>query len=164
MKVIKTCYGDDVEFLTSTGWVLIATHVMAERFVEHRHIVKEAGYREGMSNYQPAEYKTEAAVLADPMFVLEKDSEVISRESELIAQVNQAMETERNQAKMIHDLQQKVFQAEQNQAVAERSLESWKADYRVARERIVKLEKLEGDLAKIRKEIGEARWREVIGE
>lgn len=167
MKVTKVVNHDQVEYLTREGWQLVFTHGNAQRIAVEPVKTREAGYHGGPS-WEPERYENTVATIVDPLFVLEKDTDVASREAELQEQLYAERETVGRQELMIRELQGKVFTAEQNEACNERRVKEYAEANASLREKNFdasdKMRKLEADLAKVRKEIGEARWREVLGQ
>lgn len=167
MKVVKVVHAHEVEQLTREGWALVFTHANAQRIESQKILKRSAGYHDGQPQWQPEQYEPFTAVLTDPLFVLEKDVDTVLREQQISERLGMC-DTERiialDKVKKLEaqiEMTKEVV-AERDAALARAN--KAEADLRHARGASeTRLIKLEADLAKVRKEIGEARWREVTG-
>lgn len=158
----RTCRSDDLERLTSIGWVLRETHAEEHQELGMPYTTQEVV--NGMS--QHLSKQSSPVLVRRVVFVLGRSKHV---EVEELRKERDAATTHAAKAK------EEARTAKDAQQAAEKAREEMKA--RCIREEAshvalaerfgrteTKARKLEEDIAKLRKEIGEARFREILQE
>jgi len=161
MKVTKVVRSHEVEELTREGWHLVFHIDTAQRVAHHRE-----AFPGSYNPHVPPEGKTVVGAITDPLFALEKDQEILTREAELAGRIGNAevkFREMRDEAakltKTLNDTQSELKIAQHSCAIAHDEIEQLRAKNKQAGELY---RKLEGDMARVRNEIGEARWREIF--
>lgn len=163
MKVTKIVRGPEVEQLTRDGWHLVYHIDTAQRFAHQGEAFRNP-YSPPYS--APTEVKGHVGIVTDPLFALEKEQEILDREAQLEGRISNAevkfseMRDETAKlAKQLSDTQGAL--AVEKGKVHDRDNEI----IRLKQKHVDAVElnrRLEGDLAKVKNEIGEARWREIF--
>ena len=167
-KLNQVVRADSVGHLTAEGWQLVDRIEHAQRIATARHVI-ECGHNEpdprpGYGDrWIPEKYGEKAEVITEPLFVLERDADEMDREQHLKDEIDaanrviaelrfQAEENKKAHAKLVDERSQ----AESNCAKAEEARNASNELNRKLREQMATMER---DAAKIRKELGDGRWR-----
>lgn len=159
MKLIKVVRFSDVERLTLDGWHLVHTIENVQHIEVTRELVKGA-HNNDRGYWVPDEHKIETHVITSPLFMLEIEAEGHRR--------MQQLEGDLGRANMdIESLKLGHAKAVDERSKAESRIAQLEGEHalsaKLRRDAEDRNRKLEADLAKIRKEIGEAEWRRVVG-
>lgn len=153
MKIYKYVGGLDLEQHTLNGWTL--DQIVVAQTLEQRSL------KTAPPSHEPyrCDYRDEAFVVSAPMFVLWKDSDAVSAEAALAADLHELRREQyelRDLAKgLTSDVQQLTVQARLNE-------ESRAAALRLRDIAQEKLRTLECDLAKVRVAIGTKAYDEAV--
>lgn len=164
MKVTKVVQFDQVEQLTSSGWALVC-NVQNQRIDTKKELEQHS--HSTSHGWIPDKYKIDTAVVNETLFVLEKDAEAVDIDRTLQSQLHAAEEYNRK-------LREKVFALEEDarKLIKQRDeLTKFNVEVTAKRDHFQKerdagdtrMRKLEEDLAKVRKAVGELKWAEILG-
>lgn len=157
MKVTKVVQFDQVESLTSRGWTLVC-NVQNQRFDVRRELEQQS--HSNMGSWVPEKYKVDTAVVTETLFVLEKDEEAISHEAQLEHDLCELRERLRTKEREVTEVM-KLCTEVTHQRDVEKGIRA--AEERKAADHRVRLDALEGDLAKVRRAIGDQQWTAITG-
>ena len=163
MKVHKVVREHELEQHTLDGWEFVM-HVSCQEQTPGDFI---PGYWDGQINRNVPQRTENRAVIETPRFVVARDRELVAEDGRLLAAAR-AAESER--AIAVHDLacartqlttlEKRAAAAEENADRLHTCMNESRAEAQEARTR---MRVLEGDLGKLRTEIGAARCRELLG-
>jgi hypothetical protein len=166
MKIYKAVHHGQLEFETRAGWaleqVLVHDHPVNIPHSAPAQIVNNQNNNNGYSNYQsgmtvPVETPV---IVREPMFLLSKEDAVQTREEELIKLLNETKDghkkwlTEHGALKKMHD---------QYKEEADRRTRELNQSAGFQQKLDEAKRKLEGDLAKVQKAIGDLKYFEIVG-
>lgn len=162
---VKVVQQQEVEGLTASGWRL--TEILGNASeVDQRRVLLRPAHNDERGVWQQELWSDQLVVVTRPLFVMRRDSG--SREVQLEKEINRlhgqledlkheadkAKEREDIHKKVSEDMAKKVVRAELERDQAQKDSGAYKGQ----------LEHANSLLALIRKEVGEAKWREYTGE
>lgn len=155
---VRTCAKEEVESLTSQGWILREIH-------EEQHFERGGSYQDYNSNGFSFTRQHPDLVVSKLVFVLEysRDQELLDLRAALgvsQAEKRSAVERAASSEKSVKDVERRAATLSEALKVSN-DLAARRESERSAAE--VLKRRLEEDLAKVRREIGEARFREIVG-
>jgi hypothetical protein len=154
----------ELELKTSTGWTLVKILMAAEEVGEYKDVLNFMSSYNGQEN---SHHETVARKVfaPQPMFLLRKSGDL--RVKELLEALTHAgqeqkkAEADRDEAAKQHDLGVKARErAEQMLTKLQDTVDRLT---REGTERLRKMQQLELDLGKVRKDIGEREWDRIVG-
>lgn len=159
---VRTCTGDELEYLTQTGWELLDTRDEERQEFGLSYSTQETapgGYPQYVQKQgPPVLVKRPVFVLGfgrdEEMALLREDLRLAKQNFDDAAKIRETAMKEREAAVIRGEkAEAQVEQLKKDLDRKDANLVSTQARYR----------KLEADLAKLRTEIGDARWREILG-
>ncbi len=169
-KIYRTCGPGDLEILTRDGWLLVKV-IQSDRMIDVQEDVahfdeappRSDGYYRA-PGWQHASV-TKKVVVTDTLFLLEKDESTVI--AELEAKIKET-ETKASAADVEKKKAEKDLAELKARAVDERAYAARVNDMlEKSRREVSDLEKtknrMEADLAKVQRAVGELRMREIVG-
>jgi len=172
MKVSKIAGPYELERLTLDGWELVQTIANAQRVNVQRELVQD-GYRKHEPNpngyptetWVPQQWQSSVDVVNEPLFLLVKDVDVLTREARLEAEIVGFTKECADKADKMNELLAFAEKQKELHADARKEIEMLKSACGTKdaciKQMAVQLRELERDLARVRTEIGDSRWREI---
>lgn len=160
--IYRTCNAADLHVLTADGWTLHETR-------EESHIEPGGSYSDTVvvNGFSQSVFKVHPSlVVKKTLFVLRKTGETALSEANEIIKSYQDTIKSLTAARNLALKTAKESETELTRQIGENGLLITRCDER-AQELKAERErsrKMETDLAKVRKEVGEARWRQIVGE
>jgi hypothetical protein len=166
MKIFKCVGHQQLENETRNGWtmeqVLVHDHATTVNHTAPAQVVNQNNSNSGYYSSSPGiSVPVESPIIVrEPMFLLSKDSEVESRESQLQSMLNGEMANHKKSLEQ-YDVLKKAHDTYKGEAdLRTKQLgESAGVQQRLHEEK----RKLEGDLAKVQKAIGDLKYFEIVG-
>jgi len=157
-KVHKVVKPDQLEWETRLGWSLVC--VIQQTRVQTLREIQQQGHNHHNGSWVPEQYQMQSHIVSDPMFLVEKDQEIINREEQLEANAANAREELRKLKLEFENAGKQIKTLEEGKARDIKDQQQLADDVRAARDA---KRKLEGDLAKVRAAIGDLKWKEIVG-
>lgn len=164
--IVKVVSAHDVEYLSKDGWKLQETLGNASR-VERTREIEQQSHNGPSGSWIPEKYKCDSHVVVEPMFVMAKDAEIVAREdrlqadlAKLNAHVDKLNKDVEELNKTLKTQREKTENAEGDATLAKAERDRMKSELEKLQLHAKDQERLVG-LA--RKELGEARWRDIDG-
>jgi hypothetical protein len=171
-KLVRTANPEDVYSLTTDGWEVVARIDDRQRVAITDYEIEKAGNKvvagQTYQTWVPAIMGQRIDVITEPMFVLEKDAESATHEAQLKAELfesNTQLYSLRDKLAG-HDKEMEAAQAAK--LLAEAKLAEEKNLNAKHTKELSELraseKKLRADMEKLRREVGEGRWRALVQE
>lgn len=169
-KIYRTCGSELLETLTRAGWTL-AKILQSDKMIDVQEEV--AAFDEAPHNpsggYRNAgwhqTYVTKKAVVTDTLFLLEQDesSAIAELEAKLKDVETKASAAEVEKKKAEKDLAELKARAVDERAYAARVNDMFEKSRREVSDLEKTKNRMEADLAKVQRAVGELRMREIVG-
>lgn len=166
MKLYKAVHHGQLEFESRQGWaleqVLVHDHAINIPHQAPAQVVNNQNNNSGYSNYQSGTTVSvdTPVIVREPMFLLSKEMDVQTREDEL-TKLLKATEEERKKDLVTYDMLKKSHDSYKDEA--DRRTASLSAQIAIQNKLDEAKRKLEGDMGKIRKAIGDLKYFEIVG-
>lgn len=166
MKIYKAVHYQQLEVETRAGWVLeqvlVHDHSINVPHQAPAQVVNNNNNNNGYSSYQSGMVVPvdTPVIVREPMFLLAKEMDIVTREEELTKLLKAEQEAQKKWSndydglKRAHD----TYKDE-----ADRRTKEVGESIAVQRKMMTAKEKLEGDMSKVRKAIGDLKYFEIVG-
>jgi hypothetical protein len=155
-KVSKAIFGAQLEEYTRQGWVIKSRY--KDSFAST--MPTQVPVPSNNGSYPTTMSGSEAVVTSTTYFVVERDEEVVVREEQLQAEVARLLTETRD---LKNALDKAAITTSNAEAKAQRAAETVAGASQELRDNATRISALEGQLAKVRRAIGEIQYKEILG-